>query len=197
MQHGQGRDRGESNREPFGQLPRESNRHCHQHVIRTDAPEPKSVWRLRRQNRIGEIGVLGIIDTEPAHREHADMIGIRTARAVKDECETGHQGQVAVALRCSAQCHAWAFPGQRRSHSRCSKESAMARITCRGSQIAVLESLAVQAGFQAMEPVASRQMPVSAPPMASFTGPAPCRKCPSVAKSAGEHSSETAAASKK
>lgn len=39
---------------------------------------------------------------------------------------------------------------------------------------------AVQAGFQAMEPVASRQSPVSAPPIASFTGPAPCRKCPSV-----------------
>ena len=39
---------------------------------------------------------------------------------------------------------------------------------------------AVQAGFQAIDPVASRQRPVSAPPIASFTGPEPCRKCPSV-----------------
>jgi hypothetical protein len=40
---------------------------------------------------------------------------------------------------------------------------------------------AVHAGFHAIEPVASRQMPVSAPPIASFTGPAPCRKRPSAA----------------
>src|SRR5579859_567046 len=46
---------------------------------------------------------------------------------------------------------------------------------------------AVQAGFQAIEPVASRQRPVSAPPMASFTGPAPCRKCPSVPYVAAGH----------
>jgi hypothetical protein len=45
-----------------------------------------------------------------------------------------------------------------------------------------------QAGFQAMEPVASRHRPVSAPPMASLTGPAPCRKCPSVANRAGGES---------
>src|SRR3974390_1058758 len=50
---------------------------------------------------------------------------------------------------------------------------------------------AAQAGFQAIDPVASRHKPVSAPPIASFTGPAPWRKCPSVACRATGHKSAT------
>jgi len=34
-------------------------------------------WRLRSEDRIGEIGVLCMIHTEPAHREHANVVRTR------------------------------------------------------------------------------------------------------------------------